>query len=122
MTFDSTAVRQVQGTAYAGARFGAPLPPCVYALGCVRFTLAKPLPTRHPLFWILPPPGLLYPLLSVWLTTDCGVRCVVIFCPGPQVVIIAAPANAHPDLLRAVAPFVDDGVAIGALFAQVMDA
>ena len=33
--------------------------------------------------------------------------------------IIAAPANAHPDLLRAVAPFVDDGAAVGALFAQV---
>lgn len=38
---------------------------------------------------------------------------------GLQVVIIAAPANAHPDLLRAVAPFVDDGAAVGALFAQV---
>lgn len=36
-----------------------------------------------------------------------------------KVVIIAAPANAHPDLLRAVAPFVDDGAAVGALFAQV---
>lgn len=35
-------------------------------------------------------------------------------------VIIAAPANAHPDLLRAVAPFIDDGAAVGALFAQVI--
>lgn len=42
------------------------------------------------------------------------------FCAlGTQVVIIAAPANAHGDLLRAVAPFVDDGAAVGALFAQV---
>ncbi|CBN79046.1 possible NAD/NADP octopine/nopaline dehydrogenase [Ectocarpus siliculosus] len=39
-------------------------------------------------------------------------------CAGSEVVIIAAPANAHPDLLRAVAPFVDDGAAVGALFAQ----
>lgn len=39
--------------------------------------------------------------------------------PTPQVVIIAAPANAHPDLLTSVAPFIDDGAAVGALFAQV---
>ncbi|CAM9483320.1 unnamed protein product [Choristocarpus tenellus] len=37
---------------------------------------------------------------------------------GSEVVIIAAPANAHPDLLRAVGPFLDDGAAVGALFAQ----
>jgi hypothetical protein len=38
---------------------------------------------------------------------------------GSDVVIIAAPANAHPPLLAAIAPHVDDGAAVGALFAQV---
>lgn len=38
--------------------------------------------------------------------------------PGSEVVIVAAPANAHPDLLRKVAPHVDYGARVGALFAQ----
>lgn len=42
-----------------------------------------------------------------------------VFTRDLQVVIIAAPANAHPDLLRAIAPFIDEGAAVGALFAQV---
>lgn len=46
--------------------------------------------------------------------------CHVLDLSIPKVVIIAAPANAHPALLRAVAPFVDDDVAVGALFAQVI--
>ncbi|KAG5183184.1 NAD/NADP octopine/nopaline dehydrogenase [Tribonema minus] len=37
---------------------------------------------------------------------------------GSDVVIIAAPANAHPPLLAAIAPHFDDGAAVGALFAQ----
>ncbi|CAM9401305.1 unnamed protein product [Phaeothamnion confervicola] len=38
--------------------------------------------------------------------------------PGSDVILVAAPANAHPHILRAVAPFVDQGAAVGALFAQ----
>jgi opine dehydrogenase len=37
---------------------------------------------------------------------------------GSDVIIIAAPANAHPPLLQAIAPYIDDGAAVGALFAQ----
>lgn len=37
-----------------------------------------------------------------------------------KVVIVAAPAYAHSDLLRGVAPFVEEGAAVGALFAQVI--
>lgn len=37
-----------------------------------------------------------------------------------KVVIVAAPAYAHSDLLRGVAPFVEKGAAVGALFAQVI--
>ncbi|CAM9481053.1 unnamed protein product [Heterosigma akashiwo] len=37
---------------------------------------------------------------------------------GSDVVLIAAPANAHPDLLKAVAQDVDYGAAVGAIFAQ----
>lgn len=38
--------------------------------------------------------------------------------PDADVVIIAAPANAHPDLLESVAPHLKRGVKLGALFAQ----
>lgn len=38
--------------------------------------------------------------------------------PGSDVVLICAPANAHPALLRAVAPHVDRKAAVGALYAQ----
>ncbi|TFJ86461.1 hypothetical protein NSK_002118 [Nannochloropsis salina CCMP1776] len=38
--------------------------------------------------------------------------------PGSEYVIIAAPANAHPALLTKVAPHLDFGAKIGALFAQ----
>ena len=33
---------------------------------------------------------------------------------------MAAPAYAHSDLLRGVAPFVEEGAAVGSLFAQVI--
>lgn len=38
--------------------------------------------------------------------------------PQSDVVIVAAPANAHPDILAAVAPHLKRGVKLGALFAQ----
>ncbi|KAF1329785.1 Octopine dehydrogenase, partial [Globisporangium splendens] len=38
--------------------------------------------------------------------------------PQSDVVIVAAPANAHPDILASVAPYLKKGVALGALFAQ----
>ncbi|RLN96080.1 hypothetical protein BBJ28_00005058 [Nothophytophthora sp. Chile5] len=38
--------------------------------------------------------------------------------PQSDVVIVAAPANAHPAILEAVAPYLKKGVALGALFAQ----
>ena len=38
--------------------------------------------------------------------------------PGSEYVIVAAPANAHPDLLAKVAPHLDYGAKVGALFAQ----
>lgn len=38
--------------------------------------------------------------------------------PQSDVVIVAAPANAHPDILQSVAPYLKKGVALGALFAQ----
>lgn len=38
--------------------------------------------------------------------------------PGADVLLICAPANVHPTLLQLVAPHVDDGVAVGALYAQ----
>ncbi len=38
--------------------------------------------------------------------------------PGSDYVIVAAPANAHPDLLAKVAPHLDFGARVGALFAQ----
>ena len=38
--------------------------------------------------------------------------------PGSEYVIVAAPANAHPDLLAKVAPHLDFGAKVGALFAQ----
>ena len=39
--------------------------------------------------------------------------------PNANVVIVAAPANAHPEILQSIAPFVTRGTAVGALFAQV---
>ncbi|KAJ0404502.1 hypothetical protein ATCC90586_007759 [Pythium insidiosum] len=38
--------------------------------------------------------------------------------PQSDVVIVAAPANAHPEILRSVAPYLKKGAALGALFAQ----
>jgi opine dehydrogenase len=38
--------------------------------------------------------------------------------PQSDVVIVAAPANAHPEILSAVGPYLKKGVALGALFAQ----
>lgn len=38
--------------------------------------------------------------------------------PQADVVLVAAPANAHPDILAAVAPHLKRGVKLGALFAQ----
>ena len=38
--------------------------------------------------------------------------------PQSDVIIVAAPANAHPDILRSIAPYVRKGTAVGALFAQ----
>lgn len=38
--------------------------------------------------------------------------------PQSDVIIVAAPANAHPDILASVAPYLKKGVALGALFAQ----
>lgn len=38
--------------------------------------------------------------------------------PQSDVVIVAAPANAHPDILSSIAPHLKQGVALGALFAQ----
>jgi opine dehydrogenase len=38
--------------------------------------------------------------------------------PQSNVIIIAAPANAHPDILDSIAPFIQRGTAVGALFAQ----
>lgn len=38
--------------------------------------------------------------------------------PQSDVVIVAAPANAHPDILASIAPYLKKGVALGALFAQ----
>lgn len=38
--------------------------------------------------------------------------------PEADVVIVAAPANAHPDILAAVAPHLKRGAKLGALFAQ----
>jgi len=38
--------------------------------------------------------------------------------PGSDMVLIAAPANAHPSLLSTVAPHCDPGVILGSIFAQ----
>lgn len=38
--------------------------------------------------------------------------------PQANVILVAAPANAHPDILKAIAPYVVSGQSIGALFAQ----
>jgi hypothetical protein len=38
--------------------------------------------------------------------------------PGSDLFIVCAPANAHPDLVRAVAPYVKKGAYVGALYAQ----
>ncbi|CEG50121.1 octopine dehydrogenase [Plasmopara halstedii] len=38
--------------------------------------------------------------------------------PQSDVVIVASPANAHPTILKHVAPFLTKGVKLGALFAQ----
>mmetsp|Transcript_18861 Transcript_18861/g.24307 ORF Transcript_18861/g.24307 Transcript_18861/m.24307 type:complete len:438 (-) Transcript_18861:281-1594(-) len=38
--------------------------------------------------------------------------------PGSDLVLVAAPANAHPDILATVAPYVDYGAAVGAIFGQ----
>jgi len=48
------------------------------------------------------------------LVTDDAAEAVA----NSDVVIVAAPANAHPDILRKVSPYLEDGVALGALFAQ----
>jgi len=38
--------------------------------------------------------------------------------PGSDLVLVAAPANAHPDILSTIAPFIDKGCSVGAIFAQ----
>lgn len=38
--------------------------------------------------------------------------------PDADVVFVAAPANAHPSILRAIAPHTRDGQLVGALYAQ----
>jgi hypothetical protein len=38
--------------------------------------------------------------------------------PGCNIFFICAPANAHPHLLKAIAPYVDKGPWVGALYAQ----
>nr|CCA22839.1 conserved hypothetical protein [Albugo laibachii Nc14] len=38
--------------------------------------------------------------------------------PDADLIILAAPANAHPDILREISEYIKDGAVLGALFAQ----